>query len=78
MSVPANIYFGDISANISNFLFLASHLVQVLSCLAINNFFIKLSKCVFGQDTVDYLGHIVSSGGVSADPQKIEAMAQWP
>ena len=54
------------------------HLAQDLSCLAINNFFIKLSKCVFSQDTVDYLGHIVSSGGVRADPQRIEAMVQWP
>ena len=54
------------------------HLAQDLSCLAINNFFIKLSKYVFSQATVDYLGHIVSSGGVRADPQRIEAMVQWP
>ena len=38
----------------------------------------KRSKCSFGQVSVSYLGHMVGSEGVSADPEKIEAMANWP
>ena len=55
-----------------------SHLEQVLSCLHSRCFFIKLSKCLFCQETVEYLGHLVSTGAVRADPQKIVAMVNWP
>lgn len=33
---------------------------------------------MFGQPSVEYLGHFVSQGEVRADPKKIEAMAAWP
>lgn len=33
---------------------------------------------MFGQDRVDYLGHIVTKDGVKADPSKITAMTDWP
>ncbi|GAV67265.1 hypothetical protein CFOL_v3_10771, partial [Cephalotus follicularis] len=54
------------------------HLTTVLKCLAVNQFFAKMSKCSFGQTVVEYLGHIVSAAGVQADPNKIEAMTKWP
>jgi hypothetical protein len=34
----------------------------------------KPSKCFFGVKEVEYLGHIVSHGGVNVDPNKIKAM----
>ncbi|KAH9745584.1 hypothetical protein KPL70_004126 [Citrus sinensis] len=52
------------------------HLQQVLVCLHFHQFFVKLSKCLFCQENIDYLGHIVLASGVRADPQKIEAMTQ--
>ncbi|KAH9775894.1 hypothetical protein KPL71_006537 [Citrus sinensis] len=54
------------------------HLQQVLWCLHFHQFFVKLSKCLFCQDAIDYLGHIVSVSGVRADPQKIAVMVRWP
>ena len=54
------------------------HLEQVLFCLQFHQFFVKLSKCLFCQEVIDYLGHIVSAFGVLSDPQKIEAMVRWP
>lgn len=44
-----------------------SHLEQVLFCLHSKYFFIKILKCLFCQDTIDYLGHIVFARGVKAD-----------
>ena len=36
------------------------------------------AKCELLQTKVGYLGHVVSQRGVSTDPEKIEAVAQWP
>jgi hypothetical protein len=36
------------------------HLEQVLSLLEKNQFYAKLSKCSFGKEEVEYLGHIIS------------------
>ncbi len=38
---------------------------------------VKLSKCCFFQKEVRYLGHVISSEGVSTDPEKIQAVAEW-
>ena len=35
-------------------------------------------KCVFMTDRVVLLGFVVSAQGVSADPQKIKAIVEWP
>ncbi|KAL0381612.1 UNVERIFIED_CONTAM: Retrovirus-related Pol polyprotein from transposon [Sesamum angustifolium] len=43
-----------------------------------NNFFVKLSKCIFGVPIVDYLGHVISADGVAADPAKLQAIVDWP
>ncbi|XP_019459949.1 PREDICTED: uncharacterized protein LOC109359708 [Lupinus angustifolius] len=54
------------------------HLSIILDLLVSNQFYAKLSKCLFGVDTVSYLGHIISAGVVRPDPDKIKAMQEWP
>ncbi|XP_061366875.1 uncharacterized protein LOC133310005 [Gastrolobium bilobum] len=72
------VFFDDIlvySATIEEH---AIHLDSVLACLQHHAFFVKLSKCAFGQSEISYLGHIVCAEGVKADPQKVAAMLDWP
>ncbi|XP_024032893.1 uncharacterized protein LOC112095340 [Morus notabilis] len=54
------------------------HLRTVLGLLKDGSFVLNLKKCLFFQDTVEYLGHYISHGGVTADPGKIRAMVEWP
>lgn len=54
------------------------YLRLVLGILRKEQLFAKLSKCSFGQYKVEYLGHVIIGKGVSTEPSKIEAMANWP
>ena len=38
----------------------------------------KLSKCSFAKQELSYLGHVISSSGVSTDPKKIQIISEWP
>ena len=37
----------------------------------------KLKKCEFGKPCIKYLGHVVSSGEVHVDQDKVDAVANW-
>ena len=51
---------------------------MVLQVMRENTLFAKKSKCVFGTEQIEYLGHVISAKGVSTDPSKISAMKEWP
>lgn len=53
-------------------------LKQVLEILRENKFYVKMSKCSFAQQTIEYLGHCISGQGVATEPAKILAVQQWP
>jgi hypothetical protein len=38
---------------------------------------LKASKCEFHTDRMEYLGYIISPMGMSMDPEKVRAMAEW-
>lgn len=54
------------------------HVSKVLQKLQENKLYAKKSKCEFGVDKVEFLGHIVSAEGISVDQRKIEAIKSWP
>jgi hypothetical protein len=54
------------------------HLATVLNLLREHHLVAKASKCFFGRDQVEYLGHIISKQGVATDPYKIQAIREWP
>ncbi|XP_042432602.1 uncharacterized protein LOC122019171 [Zingiber officinale] len=53
------------------------HLRIVLEALQRERLYAKFSKCAFWLSSVGFLGHIISSSGISVDPQKIEAVTSW-
>ncbi|KAA0060382.1 ty3-gypsy retrotransposon protein [Cucumis melo var. makuwa] len=54
------------------------HLHRVLESLRANKLYAKFFKCEFWLKKVTFLGHVVSSEGVSVDPAKIETVTSWP
>jgi hypothetical protein len=54
------------------------HLRMVLKVLREHKLYAKLSKCIFYQKKIHYLGHIISADGIAVDPEKIEAIKGWP
>lgn len=71
------LYLDDIIVFSSSVLQHLQQLEVVLSRLQREGLKVKLAKCAFFQQEVRYLGHIISSQGVSTDPAKIEAVAKW-
>jgi hypothetical protein len=53
------------------------HLRIVLSVLQEKQLFAKLSKCEFWMNEVRFLRYVISKGGVSVDPSKVEAVINW-
>ncbi|CAN6252738.1 unnamed protein product [Urochloa humidicola] len=54
------------------------HLRQVFDILRQHQFLVELSKCTFGQQQLEYLGHLISNNGVATEPSKIAAVSSWP
>jgi hypothetical protein len=50
----------------------ANHLHIVLQRLRDHHLYAKFSKCEFWLDTVKFLGHTISSDGISVDPSKVQ------
>ena len=53
------------------------HLRMALEVQRKNKLYTKFSKCDFWIKEVLFLGHIISSKGVSVDPAKVAAVVEW-
>jgi hypothetical protein len=54
------------------------HVRSVLQRLKDADLQVKLEKCQFHVQTVEFLGYVISPEGISMDPAKIEAIVSWP
>ena len=52
------------------------HLNMVLGRLADFNLKVKPEKCNLFKKKLRYLGHVVSVGGISPDPEKVRAVQE--
>jgi len=71
-------YIDDIIIFSPNYKTHVIHLSEVLSRLRKAGLFAKLEKCEFFADSIDFLGHRISSKGILMDPHKIESTVTWP
>jgi hypothetical protein len=53
------------------------HLHLALQKLREHKLYVKLSKCEFWMKQVAFLGHIISKGGISVDPSKVQHVLSW-
>ena len=53
------------------------HLRTILQAIREHQLYAKFSKCKFWLIEVKFLGHIVSSLGVSVDLEKVEEVMSW-
>jgi hypothetical protein len=53
------------------------YLMQVLHILRKYKLYAKLNKCEFWLKEVVFLGHVISTGGISKDPRKVETILKW-
>ena len=53
-------------------------LSQALSCFRRANLKVNLTKCQFFKKSVSFLGHVISYKGIETDPNKTEAVRNWP
>jgi hypothetical protein len=72
------VFFDDILIFSNSWTEHLRHVQLVLTALQEHQLFIKRSKCSFGVRSVAYLGHVISEAGVAMDPQKVQAVLDWP
>lgn len=53
------------------------HLREVLRRLAEAQLYGKLSKCEFYQQSVEFLGYIITQEGVKMDPIRVKSISEW-
>ena len=68
------VFFDDILVYSPTWELHIEHVRTTLDILRQHQFFIKTSKCDFGKQVLEYLGHIVTHQRVKVDNKKIEAM----
>ena len=54
-----------------------AHVRMVWQRLLENRLFMKAEKCKFSCVTMSFLGHIISAGNISMDPEKVRVVEQW-
>jgi hypothetical protein len=70
-------FFDDILIYSKNWTEHLQHLSTVFELLRANHLYVRKEKCNFGQQRVNYLGHVIDRDGVAVDPDKIHAMLAW-
>jgi len=72
------VFFDDILVYSPSWSSHLHHLEVVLKLLQQHKLFARISKCSFGLQQIQYLGHTVSGEGVPMEKEKVQAVINWP
>ncbi|GAU25040.1 hypothetical protein TSUD_155140 [Trifolium subterraneum] len=72
------VFFDDILIYSQDWKSHMKHLKEVLELLSVHKLVVNKKKCSFAQQSVEYLGHVVTGNGVVVDPSKVVGVLQWP
>ena len=72
------VYLDDLIIIGSSFEQLAERLEVVLARLRAANLKLNYKKCELFKRKVYFLGHVVSGAGIEVQPEKVEAVSNWP
>ena len=72
------IYLDDILVHSADEETHKAHLMEVFDKLATAGVTLLCKKCKIGMTSVAYLGHVFSANGMVPDPNKIQAVQEWP
>ncbi len=72
------VYLDDVLIFSNNLEEHVEHIDKVLTLLNDNSIRLRLSKCLFAKNELEYLGHIVSGEGLKPTNSKIKAATEWP
>jgi hypothetical protein len=78
LDVAVLVYVDDILVFSRNAEEHAEHVEWVLSQLRRNKYYANPDKCEFFQAQVNFLGHVISAGGVAVQQHKVAAVTNWP
>lgn len=73
-----NVYSDDILVFSMDTLEYDVYVRMFLECLQKHKLYVKLEKCTFHIDVIEYLGFIVSPKGIAMDPEKYKEIEDWP
>lgn len=72
------VFFDDILVYSQDWKTHMEHVEEVLRIMQTHGLVANKKKCYFGQETVEYLGHLISKEGVAVDPSKVVSVTRWP
>jgi Reverse transcriptase (RNA-dependent DNA polymerase) len=72
------IYMDDIFLFVKTPEELENNTKRVLQRLRENDLFLKLKKCEFRKEKVEWLGMIIQEGKISMDQGKLKGISEWP
>ena len=72
------IYLDDILIYLNNMSEHHQHVKEVLKHLCKAGLYVKAEKCEFHSESVEYLGYILSSSGLTMSNDKVTIIQDWP
>ena len=72
------VYFDDVIVFSKNVEEHEGHVRQVMTALMNAGLTLKIKKCKFDTTTVDYLGMVYTPEGLKIQPEKMDAIINWP